>query len=111
MSSQEIPRDPGAWSPTPHLGDRLRKPDRHLTGEAIRRCIEDGTQRPARQGRVALDAWVDGIQYRLVLEPDTREVVTGYPTRIDGESARKAGRTDGKIRAVRRAIEREQQKR
>lgn len=106
MSTEQLPRETSAWSPTNHLGDRVRKGDRFLDGDVIRACIEDGVYRTHSDGRVAAEQWVDGVHYRLVLEPETREVITGYPQGIDEQAALEAGRTAGQIEAIRERIKR-----
>lgn len=110
MSAEQLPREPSAWSPTPHLGDRVRKPSRFLDGDAIRACIEEGVRHELGNGYVATEQWVDGVHYRLVLDPETREVVTGYPQGVDQEVALASGWTEGQLQEVREAIRREKRR-
>ena len=109
MSTEQLPREPSAWSPTPHLGDRVRKPDRHLDGDVIRTCIEEGVRHELGNGYVAAEQWIDGVHYRLVLDPQSREVVTGYPQGVDQEVALANGWTKGQLQNVREAIRQAEQ--
>lgn len=92
-----IPRDPSEWRPTNHFTERFRNrgdgPDRHLDGEIVRECIEEGSVRwsPDKQ-LLWLRATVGGVTYRLVANPDKQALVTGYPISINTVAARKSGR-------------------
>ncbi len=91
-----IPRDPSHYRPSHHFAERFRdrfdEHNRHLDGEIVRRCIEQGEARPQSGGRVCLRETVGGVTYRLVVSPPEELVVTGYPLGINTEAARASGR-------------------
>ncbi|MFC6825701.1 hypothetical protein [Halopelagius fulvigenes] len=98
MSADDLPtpREPSAYRPGIHFGerfgDRYSDRKRHLDGEIINGCIENGVV--TKQGR---DLWwlretFGGVTYRLVIDTEEREVVTGYPVSINTDAARESGR-------------------
>jgi len=97
MSADTVPRDPNAYRPGRHFVERFRdryendRPPRHLDGEVVRRCIEDG-EVTRHDGAVRFETTVGGVRYRLVVNAADRKVVTGYPLAIDETAARDSGR-------------------
>lgn len=92
-----FPRDPSAFRPTPHFTeryhDRYGAENRHLDGDIVAGCIEDGTATEAdANGIVYLRETFAGATYRLVVDVDDREVVTGYPLAINTEAAKQSSR-------------------
>lgn len=111
MDLDQLPRETGAYRPGIHFGTRFRdryeddRPPRHLDGEIIRGCIEDGDVREADPGTVWFRETFGGATYRLVVDAGDREVVTGYPIAINTEAARRSGRwTSEQIEDIRRFI-------
>jgi len=101
-TTDAVPRDPSALHPTPHFGQQLREDERHLEGDIIRACIERGRRSQIRPDRYLLTETVGGVTYRLVVDTDTQEVVTGYPARIDEPAARASARwTDDQLADIR----------
>lgn len=86
-----IPRDPGAYSPSTHFGQQYsdagtdRK--RHLDGDIINGCIRHGTIRKVDASTRWFRETFDGVTYRLVVDVDMREVITGYPIGVNTEVA------------------------
>jgi hypothetical protein len=92
-----LPREPSAFSPTTHFGQRLRGPgadgyDRHLDGEIVRRCIEEGTLRKVNRDRYRFETDIDGVEYALVVRASTKDVITGHPVALDRDRARASSR-------------------
>ena len=98
MSTTAPPRDPSAYSPSNHfvghVRDRTDGPDRHLDGDIIRTCIEDGEVRPHPHddAKRYFRATVAAVTYRLVANVEQGVVVTGYPLGINPDAARDSGR-------------------
>jgi hypothetical protein len=110
MSSDlDVPRDPSAFRPSIHFGeragDRYTERKRHLDGEIIDGCIERGDVRKVDATTRWLRETFAGVTYRLVVNVEKREVVTGYPIGINTEAARDSGRwTSQEIEDIREFI-------
>lgn len=95
-AQEEPPRDPGAYRPSIHFGARFKdnydEHNRHLDGEIVRECIENGHVEHPRPGVVYFRNTLGGVTYRLVVDTVKREVRTGYPIGINPEAARASGR-------------------
>jgi len=108
-SPDVLPRDPSAYRPSTHFGQRFRDRyddrDRHLDGEIVDGCIEHGDAKKVNAGIYHLRETFGGATYRLVVDVDDREVVTGYPVSINTEHARRSGRwTSQEIEDIREFI-------
>lgn len=92
-SGEEPPRDPSAYCPSLHFAnDVVPQERRHIDGEVIDTCIEEGKVLSQPDGRVYYRATLAGITYRLVASPAKREVITAYPIGINTEVALESGR-------------------
>jgi hypothetical protein len=95
---QDLPRDPSAYRPGIHFTARFHdryeddRPPRHLDEEIVRTCIEEGAARSGDGNAVWLRDTFGGVDYRIVVNPDTKQLVTGYPVAIDREEAWLSGR-------------------
>ncbi|MFC4549398.1 MULTISPECIES: hypothetical protein [Halorussus] len=91
----EVPREPSAFHPSIHFGQQTtdagtdRK--RHLDGEIIDGCIERGDRRKRTDSIYWLRETFDAVTYRLVVNIDDNEVITGYPIGIDPNAAKQLG--------------------
>ena len=98
MSTTTPPRDPSAYAPSNHFVGHVRDwtdgPDRHLDGDIIRACIEEGEVRPHPHDpeKRYFRATVAAVTYRLVVNVEQGVVVTGYPLGINPDAARDSGR-------------------
>lgn len=98
MSSESpLPRAPSAFSPSTHFAQRFRGPgadgfDRHLDGEIVRRCIEDGDLRKVNRDKWRFEADIAGVEYALVVRQSTQDVITGHPIALDHERAAASSR-------------------
>jgi len=96
QSDPELPRDPAAYRPTNHFAerfhDRYDEYNRHIDGEVVRACIEDGEARDRAGDRVYLRKTIGGVTFRLVVSPGMGTVVTGHPIGVNTEAARDSGR-------------------
>ena len=103
MATQQstIPREPSAYRPGNHFAQRVKgygDRDRHLDGDIINSCIQDGRVFRTTSGNHKFVRWFDGVQYCLIIDLPAREVVTGFPAAIDTEAARRSDRwTDDQI--------------
>lgn len=92
-SSSDVPRDPSAFRPTPHFTERFHDryedelPPRHLDGDIVSGCIQEGSIDAQPGGKVAFRETFGGVTYLLVVDPTDREVVTGYPIAINTDVA------------------------
>jgi hypothetical protein len=105
------PRDPSAYRPGIHFGERFHdryeddRPPRHLDGEIVDGCIEEGEVTEADSGLLWFRETFGGVTYRLVVNREDREVITGYPVSINTEHARQSGRwTSQQIADIREFI-------
>ena len=95
---QALPREPSAYRPSLHFPERFRdryeddRPPRHLDDEIVRGCIEVGSVTEADPGIAWFRETFGGVTYRLVVDTDDREVITGYPISINTEAAQRSGR-------------------
>jgi len=93
-----FPREPSAFRPSLHFPERFNdryeddRPPRHLDDEIVRGCIEDGSPKKVNRGIYHLHETFGGIIYRLVVDVDDQEVITGYPVEVDSVAARESGR-------------------
>jgi hypothetical protein len=98
MSDSDVPRDPGAYRPSLHFPERFHdryeddRPPRHLDDEIVRTCIEDGEVTQPAADTLLYRHEFGGVDYRLVVNPQKEEVVTGYPVEIDTDVAEASGR-------------------
>jgi len=98
MSTTSPPRKPDAYAPSNHFVGHVRNrsegPDRHIDGDIIRACIENGDVRPHPHddAKRYFRRTVDAVTYRLVVNVEEGVVVTGYPIGINPEAARDSGR-------------------
>lgn len=77
----ELPRDPSAYRPSNHFAQQYKsRINPEPTPDVVRRCIEDGTQKRRAPGIYHLDATVDGVAWRVVVDVSERpyEAVTVY---------------------------------
>jgi len=92
QASEPVPRDPSAFRPSPHFGTKVKDlgtdRNRHLDGDIINGCIKHGERRKVGAGLYHLRETFDAATYRLVVDVDDREVITGYPISINSEAAR-----------------------
>jgi len=92
----DIPREPSAYSPSLHFAERFRDRydefNRHLDGEIVAGCIEDGTATVYTPHKVQLHETFGGVEYRLVVNPARGSVVSGYPVDVNEHQARESGR-------------------
>lgn len=101
------PRQPIAYTPTLHFGekfdDKYDEHDRYLDDDVVRECIENGETYARSEliddgefdptaGPVYFRATVGGVTFRLVIDVDDREVITGFPIGVQPESAIESGR-------------------
>jgi len=107
----DYPRESSAYRPSTHFPIRFHdryedeRPPRHLDDEIVRGCIEDGAAREADPGTVWFRETFGGATYRLVIDIEMREVVTGYPISINTEAAQRSGRwTSQQIEDIREFI-------
>lgn len=106
-----VPRDPSAFRPSIHFGGRQKdlgtNRNRHLDGDIINGCITDGDRDQRTDSVYWLRQTFDAATYRLVVDVDEMEVITGYPTDIDTETAAKPGSrwTDKQVEDIRHFIE------
>ena len=91
-----LPRDPAAYRPGIHFGERFKdnydEYNRHLDGEIIDGCIIHGTASRRDADIYHLRETFGGVTYRLVVDVAKHRVVTGYPISINTEVARGSGR-------------------
>lgn len=93
-----LPREPSAYRPSIHFPERFHdryeddRPPRHLDDEIVRGCIERGNVKHTDPGTVWFRETFGGVTYRLVIDIDDREVITGYPISINTEVAQASGR-------------------
>lgn len=113
MSTQagDVPRDPSAFRPSLHFPERFHdryeddRPPRHLDDEIVADCIKHGEVRPGPGGVVWLRKTFDAVTYRLVVDIESREVVTGYPIGINTDAAKRSGRwTSEQVEDIREFI-------
>ncbi|WP_135807345.1 hypothetical protein [Halorussus marinus] len=94
--AETVPRDPSAFRPSKHFASKVKDlgtdRNRHLDGEIINGCIEHGSRRKVDSGVYHLRETFGGATYRLVVDVDDREVVTGYPISINTDAAKRSGR-------------------
>jgi len=94
----DIPREPSAYRPGIHFGERFHdryeddRPPRHLDGGIVSGCIERGTPTERAPGIYWLRETFGGVTYRLVVNTDDGEVITGYPIAINTDVAQESGR-------------------
>jgi len=105
----ELPRDPSAYRPSIHFGQQATDAGtdrpRHLDGDIIDGCIERGDATKVNAGVYHLRETFAGVTYRLVVDVDDREVVTGYPISVNTEAARRSDRwTSTEIDEIRHFI-------
>ncbi|WP_058997823.1 hypothetical protein [Haloarcula sp. CBA1127] len=99
-TADNCPREPSAYRPSLHFPERFHdryeddRPPRHLDGEIVAGCITDGTANhdSGSSKIVWFRETFGGVTYRLVVDVDEREVVTGYPISINTKAARRSGR-------------------
>lgn len=91
QSPDPIPRDPSAYRPTCHFRDRFRDatddPPRHLDGEIVRECITNGHISREDEAAVRFRREFDGVEYVIVVNPDSGTCVTGHPVALDWQTA------------------------
>lgn len=92
----DVPRDPSFYSPTLHFGERFKdiydEFNRHLDGEIVNTCITEGTAQRVGPEKVTLRSTIAGVTYRLVVNPSTGDVLSGYPISINTRYAQETGR-------------------
>ena len=111
-SNSNPPREPSAYRPSFHFPERFHdryeddRPPRHLDDKIVRGCIGDGEMRtPPGSTKALFRETFGGVDYRLVIDLEDREVVTGYPVEIHTHEARESGRwTQQQIEDIRRFI-------
>ncbi|MDS0284719.1 hypothetical protein [Haloarcula onubensis] len=110
-TSTSPPREPSAYRPTNHFGERFNdrydddRPPRHLDGDIVSGCIEDGAATSQGGGTVWFRETFAGATYRLVVNVDEGTVLTGYPISINTVAARNSGRwTSDQIEDIRKFI-------
>ena len=94
------PRDPEAYRPGIHFGARFHdryeddRPPRHLDGEIVSGCIQDGTlvDRDDDPNVVWFEQEFGGVRYRLVANVSKRRVLTAYPVALNWTTAKDSGR-------------------
>lgn len=83
----EVSRDPADYYETPHLLTRFHRgygpvsetrSNPPITDAVIRECIEEGRVSEARGSRICFSEVVDGVEWDLIAEADTNEVLTAY---------------------------------
>lgn len=112
-TADDYPREPSAYRPSLHFPERFHdryeddRPPRHLDAEIVDGCIADGevNHEPPSSTIIWFRETFGGVTYRLVIDVDEREVVTGYPISISIEAARDSGRwTSTQIEDIREFI-------
>ena len=105
------PRDASAYRPTIHFSDRFHNrcdgPNRHLDGEIVRACLEDGhvERVPGERELWFFQATVCAVTYRLLANQRTGDVLTGYPIGMNERAALASGRwSRAAIEDIRAAI-------
>ena len=100
----DVPREPSAYRPTVHFAQQAKNSgtdhNRHLDGEIIDGCITRGKQTQVAPGIYWFRETFDAVTYRLVIDTDEREVVTGYPIGIDPATARRGRWSDDQIEDI-----------
>jgi hypothetical protein len=105
-SSEPVPREPGAFRPSIHFGQQSKDTgtdrNRHLDGDIIDGCIEHGERRQQTKSVYWLRETFDAVTYRLVVDIQEGEVITGYPIGIDPQAARRLDSrwTDGQVEDI-----------
>lgn len=83
----DVSRDPSDYAAADHLLIRYHRgagptsetrTNPPITGDVIRQCIEGGEIKEAHDGCIIYSELVDGIDWWLIANPDTREVLTAY---------------------------------
>lgn len=102
-----VPRQPIAYTPTVHFGekfdDKYDEHDRYLDDDVVRECIENGDTYARSElvddgdfdpeaGPLYFRATVEAVTFRLVIDVDDREVITGFPIGVDTDRALDSGR-------------------
>jgi len=93
-----LPREPSAYRPSLHFPERFHdryeddRPPRHLDDEIVAGCICHGDVRRPADDTALFRETFGGVTYRLVVDSEDHEVVTGYPIGINTEAARASGR-------------------
>ncbi|GAA1280398.1 hypothetical protein GCM10009646_79350 [Streptomyces aureus] len=91
-SQDSLPREPSAWRPGNHFGQKFKDADRHLDGEIVRGCIERGAAKKVNRGVYQVRETFGGVTFCLALDAAEGELITGYPDAIDVDVARESGR-------------------
>jgi hypothetical protein len=93
--SDSVPREPSAFRPSIHFAGRQKDlgtdRNRHLDGDIINGCITDGERDQRTDAVYWLRETFDAVTYRLVVNVEEGEVITGYPIGIDPEAATQPG--------------------
>ena len=91
-----VPRDPTTYRPAIHFGERFydkydsRK--RHLDGDIVEGCIRRGEPTKVGRDEYHVRETFGGVTFRLVVDVDDREVITGYPISVNTDAAQESGR-------------------
>ena len=92
----DVPREPSAYRPTLHFKRRFEDAfdeySRHLDGEIIRRCITEGDLTEQDRHTSLFEASIEGVTYRIVVNPRNGTCVSGFPTSIEWDTALDSGR-------------------
>lgn len=83
----DVSRDPSDYSAADHFRIRYHRgagpvsetrTNPHITGDVIRSCIRHGDLKPGHDDCVIFSDRVAGVDWWLIANPDTREVLTAY---------------------------------
>lgn len=91
-TDESIPREPSAYRPSNHFAQRFREPERHLDGEIVATVIQTGEVTHRQADKFHLDADIDGVTFRLAVDPRSHDVITGHPLSVDDAVARASSR-------------------
>ncbi|ELZ84443.1 hypothetical protein C453_12891 [Haloferax elongans ATCC BAA-1513] len=96
MAVQNPPAEFSAYSASIHVIQHAKGlskgPNRHISGDIIRECIEDGTPRKVNRHTWRFETDIDGVEFATVVATDEHEIVTAHPVSVDHDVASDTGR-------------------
>lgn len=111
-----VSRTPSDYTPSLHFAQRFKgfhdDHPRHLDGEIVNQTIQNGQVQKDKKDVYFLRETFSGVTYRIVVNIELMEVITGYPIGLNEKVAGKSGRwTAQEIRDVKNHISEQDRKR
>ncbi|ELZ96042.1 hypothetical protein C440_05612 [Haloferax mucosum ATCC BAA-1512] len=95
MAVEAPPAEFAAYSPTRHVIQHAKGlskgPNRHVSGDLIRECIEDGVPKKVNRHKWRFQKRIGGVDFVTVVATDAHEILTAHPIAVDRPKAERRG--------------------